>query len=108
MPDCYQGNELRAPALVDPDNRRPVPFGELAARLRDVDSSGRTATSMARMLRTHGDGRVKLAVTSALLRFRRDHRALVAGGRYVPLEVTGPGAGHVVAFAQPRHPRAHW
>ena len=37
MPDVYQGDELEALSLVDPDNRRPVDFAvrrDALARLR--------------------------------------------------------------------------
>ena len=33
VPDVYQGNEIVAPALVDPDNRRPVDYARRAALL---------------------------------------------------------------------------
>ena len=31
VPDVYQGNEIVAPALVDPDNRRPVDYAVRSA-----------------------------------------------------------------------------
>jgi (1->4)-alpha-D-glucan 1-alpha-D-glucosylmutase len=76
VPDVYWGNEHRDLSLVDPDNRRPVAFAP-----READSA-------------------KLAVTRAGLRLRRREPRLFAHGTYVPLEVAGPAAGHVVAFAR--------
>ncbi len=38
-PDCYQGDEAWNLALVDPDNRRPVDFAALGARLADLGLS---------------------------------------------------------------------
>ena len=35
--DVYQGTEVPAPTLVDPDNRRPVDAAALAARLARLD-----------------------------------------------------------------------
>ena len=40
IPDTYQGSELWDLSLVDPDNRRPVDFGE-RARLDVGARSGR-------------------------------------------------------------------
>ena len=36
VPDLYQGSELLDLSMVDPDNRRPVDFGALAAHLAGV------------------------------------------------------------------------
>src|SRR5207302_2349370 len=75
VPDVYQGQELPALALVDPDNRRPVDYdlrlqglGRMATRPADVDP--------------------KLLVTAAALRLRRDRPASF-GGDYTPLLATG-------------------
>jgi maltooligosyltrehalose synthase len=46
------------------------------------------------------DARIKLWVTAALLRLRRDRPATFGRGRYLPLDVHGPAADHVVAFAR--------
>ncbi|WP_104523244.1 malto-oligosyltrehalose synthase [Blastococcus atacamensis] len=88
VPDVYQGTELWDHSLVDPDNRRPVDYTlrrDLLARLDagevpDVDETGAA----------------KLLVVSRVLRARRDHPEWFAG--YAPVEVTGSGADHVVAF----------
>jgi maltooligosyltrehalose synthase len=100
VPDTYQGTETWARSLVDPDNRRPVPFARLAEELAAIDKEGRTPAAAATLLRNAGDGRVKMAVLSALLRHRRAHADLYASGAYVPLTVEGPAAGHVVAAAR--------
>jgi (1->4)-alpha-D-glucan 1-alpha-D-glucosylmutase len=46
------------------------------------------------------DGRIKLLVTRALLRARRERPRSFAGASYRPLEVAGRRARHVVAFAR--------
>jgi (1->4)-alpha-D-glucan 1-alpha-D-glucosylmutase len=46
------------------------------------------------------DGRAKMYVASRALRLRRERSELFAGGEYVPLEVTGPAAEHVFAYAR--------
>ncbi len=63
VPDVYQGCESIALAVVDPDNRRPVDYAELSARLARVDDGPAAAGE------TLDDA--KLRVTSRALRLRR-------------------------------------
>jgi (1->4)-alpha-D-glucan 1-alpha-D-glucosylmutase len=44
------------------------------------------------------DGRIKLHVTSAILRHRREHPALFRDGAYMPLALEGEQAGRFIAF----------
>jgi (1->4)-alpha-D-glucan 1-alpha-D-glucosylmutase len=109
VPDVYQGTELWSLTLVDPDNRRPVDFEARAAMMRDVDAlldparepAARRALALS-MLERWEDGRVKLLVTAAALRLRRDAPFLRGDGAYDALEVTGPRAAHAVALARRR------
>ncbi|HEY0118953.1 MAG TPA: malto-oligosyltrehalose synthase [Cellulomonas sp.] len=71
--DVYQGTESTLVALVDPDNRRPVDFDRLAARLRRLE------TEAPRNLADE-----KLLLTSRALRLRRER----------PQAFVGPGAGY--------------
>ena len=104
VPDIYQGQELWNLSLVDPDNRRPVDYaprkwllGELTAALA---AGPQRQLELARELaRNPRDSRLKLFVTSQLLKFRRDQPALFSSGTYQPLEVVGPKAKHLCAFA---------
>ncbi|GAA3973533.1 malto-oligosyltrehalose synthase [Streptomyces marokkonensis] len=82
VPDLYQGTEDEYLALVDPDNRRPVSFGE----------SGGIGGSR--------DGE-KGAVTRAALALRA-RRPDVFGdaATYEPLRAEGPAAAHCVAFVR--------
>ncbi|MEU7423596.1 malto-oligosyltrehalose synthase [Streptomyces sp. NPDC040750] len=74
VPDVYQGTESEYRALVDPDNRRPVPYPPEAP----------------------GE---KYALTAAALRLRaRRPEAFGASARYAPLTAEGPAAGHCLAF----------
>ena len=82
VPDVYQGSELWEQSLVDPDNRRPVDF-DLRASL------------LAERFPTH-DAAMKLAVTAAGLRLRRDEPGLFTS--YTPLTGRGEHADHLVAF----------
>jgi (1->4)-alpha-D-glucan 1-alpha-D-glucosylmutase len=99
VPDVYQGCEVAALSLVDPDNRRPVDFARHRRDLLELDAgldAGR-----------HGDlapdgapdafGATKLFVTSRALRLRRAQPQWFTGS-YQPRPASGTAAGHVVAF----------
>jgi len=73
---------------VDPDNRRPVDYATRRRLLASLDAGEVPAVDET--------GAAKLLVVSRMLRARRDHRDWFAG--YEPVQVTGSGAGHVVAF----------
>ncbi|HEX5923898.1 MAG TPA: malto-oligosyltrehalose synthase [Baekduia sp.] len=83
LPDVYQGDELWALSLVDPDNRRPVDWDarrEALAALRDgAPSTGDT---------------IKLHLVAAALDLRRRRPEPFASGDYSPV----PAVGDVVAF----------
>ena len=96
VPDCYQGTETWDDSLVDPDNRRPVPFEERHELLADLAGS-----SAEELLEHRRDGRVKAHVLQRALRARADHPGCVdIGSGYLPLAVEGRWADHVVAFAR--------
>jgi (1->4)-alpha-D-glucan 1-alpha-D-glucosylmutase len=83
LPDVYQGDELWAYSLVDPDNRRPVDWAarrEALAALRDgAPPTGET---------------VKLHLIAAALDLRRRRPEAFATNNYVPV----PAGDDVVAF----------
>ena len=102
MPDFYQGTELWAFTLVDPDNRRPVDYAQrrrLLASVREADE-GDVSEFVGGLLEQPGDGRVKLHVTARALGFRRERAALFARGEYIPLRAEGRRAANVVSFAR--------
>jgi (1->4)-alpha-D-glucan 1-alpha-D-glucosylmutase len=89
VPDFYQGCEDWTYTLTDPDNRGPVDFTQRAGQLESADWAG--ALDL--------DSRdLKMRTSAALLRFRRDHEALVRHGTYRPLRVRGDRATSIVAF----------
>ncbi|MBO0819229.1 MAG: malto-oligosyltrehalose synthase [Nocardiopsaceae bacterium] len=122
VPDMYQGCELAALSLVDPDNRRPVDFARrrelletldnhdnLFIRTNEPDSPGPQPDPGSSDLApepgdieslTPGwlDG-AKLLVTSRALRLRRQHPEWFAD-RYAPLAASGEASRHAVAFAR--------
>jgi (1->4)-alpha-D-glucan 1-alpha-D-glucosylmutase len=111
VPDTYQGAEDWKFDLVDPDNRRPVPFDALAERLgaldelRAGDDFGPDRVSA--WLDAWPDGRIKLHVASALLRARRARPDLWLRGAYRPLDVDLSVAATAMAFAR-SHEDAGW
>jgi (1->4)-alpha-D-glucan 1-alpha-D-glucosylmutase len=104
VPDTYQGAEDWKFDLVDPDNRRPVPFDGLAARLRALDEARARAdfgpADVGRWLAAWPDGQIKLHVASALLRARRTHPDLWLHGDYRPLNVELAVDATAMAFAR--------
>ena len=104
VPDFYQGSELWDLNLVDPDNRRPVDWGErtrlLDELLAAVADAPDRATLAHELVKTRLDPRVKLFVTHEGLRLRRARRALFETGAYQPVEARGAWAEHACAFAR--------
>src|SRR5439155_21827535 len=96
VPDFYQGTELWDFSLVDPDNRRPVDF-ELRARLLE---EVRALPDPRELYSKWEDGRIKMFVTHAALKARRENPELFAGGEYAALKAEGSKAGHLCAFAR--------
>ena len=95
IPDTYQGSELWDLSLVDPDNRRPVDFGERARLVAGLDR--RDATTP----RIDDSGAAKLHLLRCALRLRRAHPELFGpAADYVPLQVSGSAAAHVMAFSR--------
>jgi (1->4)-alpha-D-glucan 1-alpha-D-glucosylmutase len=85
IPDLYQGAALWDESLVDPDNRGVPDF----AALHDPSQG---------TLAEWRNGGVKLAMIARVLHHRCVAPALFATGEYIPVEVEGPRAAHVVAF----------
>ncbi|MGH2704308.1 MAG: hypothetical protein ACRDJ4_04205 [Actinomycetota bacterium] len=63
VPDFYQGSELWALTLVDPDNRRPVDFAGRREMLDSLVSRPAGPDLSGELLRGWRDGRVKLWLT---------------------------------------------
>lgn len=99
MPDFYQGTEFFDTSLVDPDNRRPVDFAERVAVLEKVKAPDWKA-----LTGNWSNSHVKFAWTRELLKLRSELPAVFTDGDYEPLDVSGPHAGHIIAFAR-RHQR---
>ncbi len=94
VPDFFQGTEFWDLSLIDPDNRRAVDFVTRQNVLTNDPPNWEVLASHWQ------DGRIKLALTRALLRLRQQFADLFANGTYEPLRVSGLHAGHIVAFAR--------
>ncbi|MBI2709562.1 MAG: malto-oligosyltrehalose synthase [Actinobacteria bacterium] len=88
VPDVYQGDEVWNLALTDPDNRRPVDHGPIAAALAGL-RGGEPVTP----------GTAKLDLIRRVLGLRAQRPRLFADGAYTPVDV-GPD---VCAFWRGTH-----
>ncbi len=101
VPDIYQGDEQWGFSLVDPDNRRPVDYDARRRMLEELDLMGQEEPDhLAAMVASPENGRVKTHVVRSVLHARREQSELFSEGAYVPLEASGAGAEHVIAFAR--------
>jgi (1->4)-alpha-D-glucan 1-alpha-D-glucosylmutase len=103
IPDVYQGCELWDLSLVDPDNRRPVDFAARARMLAEIEGGLSNRLGLAREVASPAaipDGRAKMLLLREGLRFRRERPELFWSGEHLPLEVEGPMADRVLAFAR--------
>jgi (1->4)-alpha-D-glucan 1-alpha-D-glucosylmutase len=78
VPDVYQGDELEALSLVDPDNRRPVDWDARRAALVHLRSGGEP--------RDYGERKLDLIHRALALRARRP---AAFAGAYEPVDA-GP------------------
>jgi (1->4)-alpha-D-glucan 1-alpha-D-glucosylmutase len=104
VPDIYQGNELFQFSLVDPDNRRPVNYDARQALLKQLQHNACSSSPLPELvsnwLADAGSGKPKLYLTWKTLELRTKKASLFKEGGYIPLNVRGEKAKHVVAFAR--------
>jgi (1->4)-alpha-D-glucan 1-alpha-D-glucosylmutase len=105
VPDFYQGTDLWDFSLVDPDNRRPVDFERRARALDEAEAvlaqpDAERKAAVAALVESWSDGRIKLLVTTAGLRLRRDEPDLFLSGGYLPLVTQLSVPADIVAFAR--------
>lgn len=102
IPDLYQGTELWDLSLVDPDNRRPVDFVLRQAYLQDIQYGINTdiLEFITTLLQNKTDGKLKLFLTTQMLKARATQAKLFQQGDYLPLAVQGEFKEHIIAFAR--------
>jgi (1->4)-alpha-D-glucan 1-alpha-D-glucosylmutase len=108
VPDFYQGSEGWDLSLVDPDNRRPCAWHGTAATVAALHALAPSPAACAGLWRAWPDGRVKTWTMLRALAVRAAHAATFAGGAYAALDVSGPGAAEVCAFARVAGARSVW
>jgi len=103
VPDFYQGTELWAFTLVDPDNRNPVDYGVRVAALAGLkarEAEIGPVKLIGELLKSVEDGRIKLYLIFRILNYRRENRELFDAGEYLPLEAQGARARNLCVFAR--------
>ena len=102
VPDTYQGTELWDLSLVDPDNRRPVDYDLRLRYLNQFEVYEKEEGLLQDLWEHRSDARIKLWLTTKLMKLRTADPELFSDGIYIPLEVAGRYKRHVLAFAR-RH-----
>lgn len=102
VPDFYQGTEFWDLSLVDPDNRRPVDYARRQSSLHQIRERSESDLSglIDELLATMEDGRIKQFLIYQTLCLRNRYPLLFQEGDYLPLEASGPGKEHVIAYAR--------
>lgn len=105
VPDIYQGCELWDFSLVDPDNRRPVDFGQRRAMLDALQTLAAQPPQQRRagvsaLCSTLEDGQAKLLIVRSALALRQRWPEVFQQGKYLPLAVKGEQAVHLCAYAR--------
>ncbi|CAD5940047.1 Maltooligosyl trehalose synthase [Planktothrix tepida] len=102
LPDFYQGTELWDLSLVDPDNRRPVNYQKRMQFLEEIKrrSQEDTLSLIEELKASPEDGRMKLFLIYQGLIVRKQYLEVYQQGTYIPLEITGDYAEHILAFAR--------
>lgn len=104
VPDLYQGSEGWNHSFVDPDNRRPIPYGPFVRRLRRLEEGwkvSRVGGGTTPPAWPHRHAEAKLWLTWRLLRLRKVRWDLFASGDYQPLwERNPPRTEPVLAYSR--------
>ena len=105
VPDIYQGSEIWNFNLVDPDNRQPVDYRlrqSLLARLESLETAqtNELAQWVYGLMDTLENGQAKFYLIWKVLQLRCKNISIFNEGSYIPLQVEGPFADHICAFAR--------
>lgn len=102
IPDTYQGNDIWAFDLVDPDNRHPVDFKLRQQLLNSILHNTHTLSKrqlfIDKLAKNIADSRNKLYLIWVTLNLRQQFPQLFLKGNYNPLSVVGANATHLCAF----------
>ena len=109
VPEFFRGCETWNLSLVDPDNRREVDFNDLQKKLGlllQEQDAGNGAEMIQYLWQQVPDGRIKQWLIHRLLQERIEEKELLTNGHYLPIEVKGALADHVIAWA--RYDERQW
>jgi len=95
VPDTYQGTELWDLSLVDPDNRRPVDYGQRVNMLKEIEG-----VPLKELWAERDGGKIKLSLLHTLLTEVAQSQNLFVEAEYIPLKVKGKYAHNLFAFAR--------
>jgi len=101
VPDIYQGTEIWDDSLVDPDNRRPIDYGQRREMLTQIEN-----VPANELMQCWPDGRIKMRLTQRLLHLRRENPELFREGIYEPINFGGAFADCAIGFVRRRGDRA--
>ncbi|HEY3720982.1 MAG TPA: malto-oligosyltrehalose synthase [Roseiarcus sp.] len=100
VPDFYQGAELWDFNFVDPDNRRPVDYEQRKRLLREIRRREPSVELLDDLILNWRDGRIKLMLTSQLLKLRELKPGLFRDGSYDELGASNGASDRICAFAR--------
>lgn len=102
VPDIYQGNEIWDFSLVDPDNRHSIDYDIRQSLFKSIIPflEKPNIDHLQQLIQNPKDGRIKLYITSLLLKLRQSMPEVFSDGEYIPLEVEGERKNQVIAFAR--------
>ena len=100
VPDIYQGTEAWDQSLVDPDNRRPVPYPALATRLEQLrqDYENDPLGTLLGATTNLQQPDLKMLILHRCLTLRKKYAKFFRNADYRALDVNGPLPGQVLAF----------
>jgi (1->4)-alpha-D-glucan 1-alpha-D-glucosylmutase len=100
VPDFYQGAELWDFNFVDPDNRRPVDYEQRKRLLHEIRRHEPSVELLDDLILNWRDGRIKLMLTSQLLKLRELKPGLFRDGSYDELGASNGASDRICAFAR--------
>ncbi len=107
VPDLYRGSEVWNFSFVDPDNRRPVDFGDLSSMLDKVIRSGKKNKKdfYEKLWAERAGGGIKLWLTWLTLKERLASPEFFRTASYIPLTIKGKYRDNLMAFLRYRQRR---
>ncbi|MDZ7837791.1 MAG: malto-oligosyltrehalose synthase [Actinomycetota bacterium] len=100
IPDFYQGTELEDFSLVDPDNRRPVNYGQRIKMLQYIEEKRDSNNLAGQILDDRQSSLAKLFLIYKALQARTKYQNLFIKGDFKPLPIKGRFKYNIIAFSR--------